>query len=77
MLPFIQPKKVAGCLATPNCVGFMDCTSPVVGEAATEQASNNLANTIFAPQRLLGVTWRLKKNGAGFQRLQKLDDIFF
>jgi len=46
-----------GCLATPNCVGFMDCTSPVVGEAATEQASNNLANTIFAPQRLLGASF--------------------
>ena len=35
----------------------MDFTSPVVGEAATEQAAHNLANTVFAPQRLLGATW--------------------
>ncbi|CAJ1398855.1 unnamed protein product [Effrenium voratum] len=46
-----------GCLATPNCVGFLDCTGPVVGEAAVEQASANLANTIFAPQRLLGASF--------------------
>lgn len=46
-----------GCLATPNCVGFMDFTSPVVGEAATEQAAHNLANTVFAPHRLLGASY--------------------
>ena len=55
--PAHRAPALPGCLATPNCVGFMDFTSPVVGEAATEQAANNLANTVFAPQRLLGATW--------------------
>ncbi|CAE7582812.1 HSP70-2 [Symbiodinium sp. CCMP2592] len=46
-----------GCLATPNCIGFLDCTGPVVGDAAAEQAAVNLKNTIFAPQRLLGAAY--------------------
>ena len=46
-----------GCLATPTCVGFLDCTATVVGEAAVEQAAVNLPNTIFAPQRLLGAAY--------------------
>ena len=58
-----------GCLATPNCIGFLDCTGPVVGDAAAEQAAANLKNTIFAPQRLLGASFdspwaqRLRQGG--------------
>eukprot|EP00401_Gymnodinium_catenatum_P006409 CAMPEP_0117562462 /NCGR_PEP_ID=MMETSP0784-20121206/54969_1 /TAXON_ID=39447 /ORGANISM="" /LENGTH=539 /DNA_ID=CAMNT_0005360033 /DNA_START=136 /DNA_END=1755 /DNA_ORIENTATION=+ len=45
-----------GRLATPSCVAFTD-TCVLVGEAAQEQADTNPANTIFAPQRLIGDTF--------------------
>lgn len=42
-----------GKLATPSCVAFTEqCV--LCGEAAQEQAEDNLENTIFAPQRLIG-----------------------
>eukprot|EP00438_Fugacium_kawagutii_P013050 Skav235117 [mRNA] locus=scaffold3581:178430:191097:- [translate_table: standard] len=67
-----------GCLATPNCVGFMDFTSPVVGEAAMEQAHHNLANTVFAPQRLLGASydspWAQRLRLAGPPEIVRGDD---
>lgn len=42
-----------GKLATPSCVAFTE-DGVFMGEAAMAQAEENLDNTIFAPQRLLG-----------------------
>jgi len=42
-----------GRLSTPAVVAFTE-TGVLVGEAAEEQADTNLANTIFAPTRLIG-----------------------
>eukprot|EP00931_Biecheleriopsis_adriatica_P105392 TRINITY_DN79951_c0_g1_i1.p1 TRINITY_DN79951_c0_g1~~TRINITY_DN79951_c0_g1_i1.p1 ORF type:complete len:518 (-),score=79.47 TRINITY_DN79951_c0_g1_i1:49-1554(-) len=65
---FIVP-SASGSLSTPSCVAFMSCTSPVVGEGAVEQAADNLENTIFAPQSLLGASydspWAQKRLAAG------------
>jgi len=43
-----------GSTTTPSCVAYTDRTT-LVGEAAESQAETNLENTIFAPQKLLGV----------------------
>lgn len=67
-----------GCLATPTCVAFLDHASPVVGDLAVEQASKDLENCIFAPQRLLGASfnspWVQRHLAAGPPRLEKGED---